>query len=99
MKNYIQSTIEQVGLDAVVKSIGHGHLGNCDLHGMYIVSGDSGCPLCPSMNGSTASEVEHYINVKQLVDPASGHNPGQVVNPTGISEQDIKNAYQDSKQS
>lgn len=95
MKNNIQNAIDQVGYEAVAKSIGaHIQLGNCTMHGQYVQS-DIGCPLCPSANGDTASEVEHYINVKNILDPASGANPGQVINPTGISEQDIKNAKAD----
>lgn len=98
MKNNIQTAIDQVGIEAVSKSIGAVALGNCDLHGMYAVVGDTGCPLCPNANGTTASEVEHFLDIKALYDPTSGHNPGQVANPTGISEQDIKNSIADHKQ-
>lgn len=94
MKNNIQNAIDQVGMDAVSKSIGAVALHNCDVHGMYLANED-GCPLCPKANGTSATEVEHYIDIKELVDPTSGINPGQKANPTAISERDIERGYED----
>lgn len=80
-KNALQKACDQVGKDAVEKSLGIA-LKNCDVHGAYI--GDT-CPLCPKLpdaNGTTATEVEHFINVnpsQQL-----GTNPGQKLNPYGV---------------
>lgn len=94
MTNVLQKAIQEIGIDAVQKSItGAGMaMGFCDLHGHYAFTKVADCPVCPSPNGTTATEVEHYIDIKDAIDPTSGHNPGQVVNPTGISEQDIKTA-------
>lgn len=95
MKNNIQNAIDQLGIETVSKSLGHTALGNCDLHGMYAIVGEPTCPLCPNANGTTASEVEHFLDIKQAFDPTSGHNPGQVANPTAISERDIERGYED----
>lgn len=92
VRNNIQKAIDQVGYEAVMKSMGGIQLGNCTMHGQYAMVSDGTCPICPNPNGTTPTEVEHYINIKDMVDPASGANPGQVINPTGITEQDIKSA-------
>lgn len=87
----IQKSIDQVGLEAVYKSLGHAAtLGYCDVHGHYMMpkrdSRDdvqpAGCELCaPNLpNGTTATAVEHYINVT----PVQGTNPHQRSNPFGF---------------
>ena len=90
MKNELQKAIEQIGYEAVRKAIPVGaKMGNCDLHGMYMMAPDATalcCPSCPNLpdpNGVTATDVEHYINIKDALDPSSGDNPGQVINPVG----------------
>lgn len=79
-KNNIQHAIEQVGIDAVQKSLGTMALGNCDVHGHYLMGTEATCPLCPAPNGTTATQVEHFINVN----PIDGTNPQQKINPLGF---------------
>ena len=79
----LQEAISQVGLDAVQKSMGTALLvAYCDLHGHYahMKGEEASCPVCPSANGVTATEVEHYINVQ----PIQGINPHQKMNPVGF---------------
>jgi hypothetical protein len=80
----LQEAIDQIGLDAVRKSLAGIPLGFCDLHGHYLIvnAEQPRCPLCPNPEGVTATQVEHYINL----DPAHqlGTNPQQKVNPLGI---------------
>lgn len=88
----LQVAIEQVGMDAVMKSFPGMGLGFCDVHGHYALPlQDSSegmplasCALCPPnlANGTSATDVELYINL----DPAHnlGTNPQQKV--THIAE-------------
>lgn len=83
----LQVAIEQVGMDAVRKSIGDIAMGFCDVHGHYtydMSAGGPSCQVCPPnpANGTSATEVELYINL----DPAHnlGTNPQQKV--THIAE-------------
>jgi hypothetical protein len=98
MKNNIQNAIDQLGYDVVRKSMGDIQIGNCTMHGQYAMVNEGLCPICPSPNGTTPTEIEHYIDIIDMVSPASHANPGQAINPTGISEQDIKNSIADHKQ-
>lgn len=84
-KNNIQHAIDQLGIDVVSKSLHTSgiHLGNCDLHGQYAYKETPNCPLCPAPNGVTATEVEHFIDIKDAMDYTSGNNPGQKANPYG----------------
>ena len=77
-KSNIQRAIEQLGEETVRKSITHAgiSLGFCDLHGHYAFTGDAKCPLCPDANGTTATDVEHYIDVREAVG-IDGTNPQQ----------------------
>lgn len=90
MKTELQKAIDQIGLDTVSKSMPVGAtLGNCDLHGMYMVGPEQSvlCPVCPALpdpNGTPASKVEHFIAVRDAISPASGTNPGQKINPLGV---------------
>ena len=101
MKTGLQQTIDQIGLGAVLKSIPSGYkLSNCEMHGRYMAAPNTqaSCPICPPTppaNGTDASTIEHYIDIKDAISPTSGDNPGQVANPTGISYQDIVNAKDD----
>lgn len=90
----VQKAIEQIGYDAVAKSLGVHHLGFCDVHGAYVIpvqtsedhihTANDGCPLCPTnpANGTSATEVSHYIDM----DPSHnlGTNPQQKI--THISQ-------------
>lgn len=98
-KTQLQKAIDQIGMEAVQKSITHAgiSIGFCDLHGHYGFTTDKTCPLCPSANGQTATEVEHFINIKEAIDPTAGINPGQKANPTAISDRDIERAHEDSE--
>ena len=78
MKNGLQQAIEQLGEETVQKSITHAgiSIGFCDLHGHYGFTTTKSCPACPSANGVTATDVEHYINVREAVG-IDGTNPQQ----------------------
>ena len=86
MKSELQKAIDQIGYDAVSKAIPLGaKIGMCTMHGAYMVHSEAEmcCPICPATppaNGTTATAVEHYINVRSF----DGINPGQRVNPHGI---------------
>lgn len=85
--NTIQKAIDQIGLDAVMGVVNPiGHLNFCDMHGHYATQGtqintDDGippieeCPLCighdPSAEGTTATDVELYINLKDAIESAT----------------------------
>lgn len=77
-KNGMQNVMDQIGYDAVAKSITHAgmSIGFCDVHGHYGFTTDKSCPACPSANGVTATDVEHYINVREVVG-IDGTNPQQ----------------------
>lgn len=84
MKNGLQEVIAQIGIDGLQKSMPHIHVGNCDLHGQYAFEKEPSCPLCPTPNGETATHVEHFLDIKNVSDHTSGHNPGQKANPYGL---------------
>lgn len=77
-KSMLQVAIDQLGIETVSKSISHAgmSIGFCDLHGHYGFTTNKSCPACPSANGVTATEVEHYINVREAVG-IDGTNPQQ----------------------
>ena len=86
MKNGLQKAIEQIGEASVLKSIPTGaRICRCDLHGHYMVMADITqpmCPLCPATppnNGTTATEVEHYIDIREAIGN-DGINPQQGTN-------------------
>jgi hypothetical protein len=87
-KTVLQSVIEQIGDSIINKSIPMGaRIGRCQLHGAYLILGgnEPNCPICPSLpsaNGTDATEVEHYIDINQSINPQ--HNPGQLTNPYGV---------------
>lgn len=71
MVNELQKAIDQIGFDAVRKSIPQAIIGLCDMHGHYMSSSntESKCPGCMATpsgmgNGVTASDVEHYIDLR-----------------------------------
>lgn len=86
MKTELQKAVDQIGMDAVRKAIPVGtKIGICDIHGAYMVHSASEmcCPICPNTppaNGTTATEVSHYIDMQ----PVQGTNPGQKINPYGV---------------
>ena len=77
-KTNLQKTIEQIGYNAVSKSITHAGMaiGFCDVHGHYAFTASNTCPLCPKPNGDTATDIEHYINLRESVG-IDGTNPQQ----------------------
>jgi hypothetical protein len=84
--NGLQKAIDQIGELAVRKAIPQGYgIGRCTLHGAYMVAPtqEPCCPICPATppaNGTTATDVEHYIDMQ----PVKGANPQQQVNPYGV---------------
>lgn len=91
-KNNLQKAIDQVGLEAVMKPYTpQFDLANCEMHGHYAVpKGDTSmlCPICSmpdtphsAGNGETATEVEHYIDIKDAIHSAMGVSPKLLDNP------------------
>ena len=90
-KSLLQGVIEQIGIEAVKKSIGidsHADLSlaYCDVHGnyAYLTSKGANCPTCPQLppaNGTAATEVEHFIDMNPIQDM---QNPNQKINPYGL---------------
>ncbi|AGR46887.1 hypothetical protein JL_4 [Bacillus phage JL] len=79
--NDIQKSINQIGMEGVVRYLPKGmKLHPCDLHGSFLAHYKDELPTCPlciqhnhAAEGTTATEVEHYINIRDLVAPP--HNP------------------------
>jgi len=88
MKSELQKSIDQIGYDAVSKAIPLGaKIGMCTMHGAYMVHSEAEmcCPICPATppaNGTTATAVEHFININPMQE--LGTNPQQKVNPYGV---------------
>jgi hypothetical protein len=89
-KHPLEDVIKSIGADGVSKYLPKGmKLHYCDLHGHYLshYSGEGLCSLCvnpnPEANGTSASEIEHYINIREMVG-MDGTNPGQKANPYGV---------------
>ena len=87
----LADVVKSIGVDGVQKYLPKGmKLNYCDLHGHYLqhYSGDGLCPLCtghnPEADGTTATQVEHYIDIRDAIDPTSGTNPQQKANPFGF---------------
>ena len=67
-RNGIQDAVEQLGEDSVRRLLSGMALTNCTVHGHHV---GSTCPSCAkavqypigSGEGTTASEVEHYISM------------------------------------
>ena len=74
----LQKSIDQIGLETVTRYLPKGmKLHNCEMHGMYASHYKETsplCPICPSINpegnGTTASQVELFIDLKDAI----GHN-------------------------
>lgn len=79
-KNEIQKAIDQIGMVGVVRYLPKGmKLHNCEMHGMYLnhySAKEPNCPICASStsgcggNGTTATEIEHLIDLKDKVQEA-----------------------------
>lgn len=71
-KNGLQKAIDQIGEIGVLRYLPKGlKLHNCDIHGKYLAhykQDNPLCPLCPAPtgngNGTTATEVEHLIELR-----------------------------------
>jgi hypothetical protein len=80
-KNELQKAIDHLGYDATVRYLPRGmRIDNCDVHGGFLThykAKEALCPLCikqdPAANGTTATEVEHFINIRDVLAP--GQNP------------------------
>jgi len=78
----IQKSIEQIGLETVTKYLPKGmKLCQCDMHGGYLAHYTDKNPLCPlcqvatnAGNGTTASEVELYIDLHDMIQNALGND-------------------------
>lgn len=81
--NDLQKSIDQIGMEGVVKYLPKGmSLHPCDLHGHFLThytDKQPTCPLCikqdPSANGTNATEVEHWIDLKDTVQATTGFRP------------------------
>lgn len=79
MKNEIQKSIDQIGMEGVTRYLPKGmKLHPCDLHGMFLAHYRDTNPLCPlctqhdsNAEGTTATAVEHFINLRDMVAPPS----------------------------
>lgn len=76
-KTGLQKAIDQLGLDAVQRYLPKGmKINNCDMHGSYLshyTQDQPICPLCithnPAAEGTTATEVEHYLDIRDGINP------------------------------
>lgn len=75
--NHIESVISQLGIDVVKSCVGELNIGNCEMHGHYLIGTTDGngnvqlsCPTCaPGIsagNGLTATEVDHIIDMREV---------------------------------
>lgn len=80
--NAIQKSIDQIGLEAMVRYLPKGmKLHPCDMHGHFLThytNTEPLCPLCikhdPSAEGTTATQVEHWIDLRDGIDPTQDHD-------------------------
>ena len=82
MQNTIQKAIDQIGLAGVAKYLPKGmKLHTCEMHGMYLQHYTQSTPSCPACahwaslnggNGTTATEIEHFIDVKDHINEVLG---------------------------
>lgn len=80
MKNDgLKSAILQLGIDVVKSYVGECNVGNCEMHGHFLIgtTDENGntqlsCPMCSSTistgNGITATEIEHIIDMRNEPD-------------------------------
>jgi hypothetical protein len=81
LRNEIQKSIDQIGQETVARYLPRGmKLHPCDIHGYFLShykDSNPTCPLCIShdatADGTTATQVEHYINLRDVLAPP--HNP------------------------
>jgi hypothetical protein len=77
--NEIQKAINQLGEITVGRYLPKGaKLHDCDMHGKYLAhytDSSALCPMCikhdPRAEGTTATEVELYIDLRDMLAPAT----------------------------
>jgi len=81
-KSVLSKAIDDIGLLAVARYLPKGYkIYPCDLHGHFLAHySDKNplCPLCihadPHANGTTATEIEHWIDLKDGINPYTDHD-------------------------
>ena len=84
--NGLQKAVDQIGIVCIREKYEPKgfKVCNCEVHGYYLApAGEENpqCPRCqevvevPGGNGTTATEVEHYINVRDMVVPPTNPHP------------------------
>lgn len=79
--NELQKAIDQLGEVTVQRYLPKGmKINNCDIHGGFLSHYSDPNPLCPlcivpetKANGTDATDMEHYIDLKDAIAP--GTNP------------------------
>lgn len=78
----IQKSIDQIGIEAVTRYLPKGaKLHSCPLHGYFLAHYKDTDPICSactstgSGEGTTATSVEHWINIKDEVQHTVGYRP------------------------
>ena len=78
----LQKSIDQLGMELVTRYLPKGmKIHPCDLHGHYLAhykEPDPVCPLCIKTGGgegTSATDIEHWINIKDNVQAATGFRP------------------------
>lgn len=78
----LQKSIEQIGMEAVQRYLPKGaKLHPCDMHGHFLAHYKDSSPTCPlcittgTGEGTTATTIEHWINIKDNVQATTGYRP------------------------
>lgn len=80
MKNNIQKAVDQIGELTVLRYLPKGmKLHDCPMHGKFLAHYKDENPLCPlcnmdsgSGNGTTATDMQHYIEIRDAVQQGTG---------------------------
>jgi len=79
----LQKSIDQIGLAAVQRYLPKGlKIHPCDIHGSFLSHYSDTNPICslcvshnPAAEGTTASSIEHWIDLKDHVQATTGYRP------------------------